>query len=73
LEFGKQNQNVKTHVVRPAGVVPGDGSALLECLLPTVSVRRLAAVMIDLAINGRSEQVVANKAIVERGRELMKQ
>ncbi|RDL39691.1 Uncharacterized protein BP5553_04031 [Venustampulla echinocandica] len=57
LEYGKQNQNVKTYVVRPGGVLGGDGSALLGCLLPTVSVRSLAAVMADLAINGGSEQM----------------
>ncbi|KAF4625828.1 hypothetical protein G7Y89_g12334 [Cudoniella acicularis] len=71
LEFGKQNRNVKTYVVRPAGVLPGDGNALLGYLLPTVSVRRLAAVMVDLAANGGSEQVVVNKVIVKRGRELL--
>jgi len=71
LEFGKQNQNVKTHVVRPAGVLAGDGSALLGCLLRTVSVRALAAVMVDLAVNGGSEQVVTNTVIIERGKELL--
>jgi hypothetical protein len=71
LEFGKQNQNVKAYVVRPAGVLARDGSALLGCLLRTVSVRILAAVMVDLAVNGGSEQVVVNKVIVERGRELL--
>ena len=62
---------MKTYVVRPAGVLAGDGSALLGWLLKTVSVRILAAVMVDLAVNGGSEQVVANKAILERGRELL--
>jgi hypothetical protein len=71
LEFGKQNQNVKTYVVRPGGVLAGDGSALLGRLLPTVSVRALAATMVDLALNGGSEQVITNKVIVERGRELL--
>jgi hypothetical protein len=73
LEFGKQNQNVKTHVVRPAGVI-GKDSAFLGLLLRAVAVRtdELAAVMVDLAVNGGSEQVVANKVIAERGRELLK-
>jgi hypothetical protein len=62
---------VKTYVVRPAGVLAGDGSALLGWLLPTVSVRMLAAVMVDLAVNGWREQVVVNKVILERGRELL--
>jgi len=62
---------VKTYVVRPAGVLPGDGNVLLGFLLHTVSVRRLAAVMLDLAVNGGSEQVVVNKMIIERGRELL--
>ncbi|ODM24245.1 hypothetical protein SI65_02046 [Aspergillus cristatus] len=75
LEFGKQNQNVKTYVVRPAAVLAKDGSALLRCLLWMSSVQtdELAAVMVDLALNGGSEQVVGNKVIVERGRELTKQ
>jgi hypothetical protein len=72
LEFGKRSQNVKTYVVRAGGVLAGDGNAFLECLLPTVSVGALATVMVDLAVNGGSEQVVENKTIVEKGRELMK-
>ncbi|RDW56817.1 hypothetical protein BP5796_12884 [Coleophoma crateriformis] len=71
LEFGEQNPNVKTHVVRPGGVLAGDGIPLLGSLLPTVSVRSLAAVMVDLAVNGGSEAMVENKSIVERGRELL--
>ena len=62
---------MKTYVVRPGGVLAGDGSALLGYLLPTVSVGQLAAVMADLAVNGWNEQVVVNKVIVERGRELL--
>lgn len=62
---------MKTYVVRPAGVLAGDGSALLGFLLRTVSVRELAAVMVDLTVNGGSEQVVVNKVIVKRGRELL--
>ncbi|KAK9357174.1 hypothetical protein V1504DRAFT_436988, partial [Lipomyces starkeyi] len=72
LEFGKQNQNVETYVVRPGGVLArGNRNALLGRLLGTLSVRVdvLAAAMVDLAVNGGSEQVVVNKAIVERGRE----
>lgn len=73
LEFGKQNQNVETYVVKPAAVLGRDGSALLGCLLRTFSVRidELAAVMVDLAVHGGSEQVVVNRVIVERGRELL--
>jgi len=62
---------MKTYVVRPAGVLAGDGNALLRCLLPTVSVRALAAVMVNIAVNGWSEQVVTNKVILERGKELL--
>lgn len=62
---------MKTYVMRPAGVLERDGSALLGCLLRTISVRRLAAVMVDLAVNGGTDQVVVNKVIVERGRELL--
>ncbi|KAK9482018.1 hypothetical protein V1527DRAFT_477767 [Lipomyces starkeyi] len=72
LEFGKQNQNVETYVVRPGGVLArGNGNALLGRLLGMLSVRVdvLAAAMVDLAVNGGNEQVVVNKAIVERGRE----
>jgi hypothetical protein len=73
LEFGEQNQNAETYVVKPAGVLARDGSALLKCLLWTIAVRtdELAAVMVDIAINGGSEQVIVNKVIVERGRELV--
>lgn len=62
------------YIVRPGGVQPGDGSAFFESLMPTISVGRLAAVMVDLAVNGGSDQVLENRAIQERGRELsMKQ
>jgi hypothetical protein len=76
LEFGKQNQNVETYVVKPAGVLAKDASALLGSLLrtfsvPAVRVDKLAAVMVDLAVNGGSEQVVLNKVIVESERELL--
>jgi hypothetical protein len=65
---------VKTYVVRPAGVIPKDGNVLIRGLLRAVAVRtdELAAVMADLAVNGGSEQVVVNKVIMERGRELLK-
>lgn len=64
---------MKTHVVRPGGVMGGDGSALIECVLPVVSVRKLAAAMVDMAVNGGDEQLVPNKVILERGTELLKQ
>ena len=64
---------MKTYIVRPGGVLARDGNALLRHLLWTVAVRtdELAAVMVDLAINGGSEQIVGNKAIIEKGRELL--
>jgi len=62
---------VKTCVVRPAGVLKKGGNVLLEFLLPTVSVCKLAAVMVDLAVNGGSEQIIENKPIIERGKELL--
>lgn len=72
MEFGKQNQNVETYVVRPGGVLEGEkGAALLGCVLPTISVRMLGAAMVDLAINGGVKEVLQNKDIVERGRELL--
>lgn len=62
---------MKTYVVRPGGVLAGNGSDLLGFLLPTVSVRVLGAAMVDLAVNGGDEQLVENKLIVERGKELL--
>lgn len=67
---------VETYVVKPAAVLAIGTSAWLESLLrtfslPVVRVDALAAVMIDLALDGGSEQVVLNKVIVERGRELL--
>ena len=48
-------------------------SGLLGRLLGKFSVRvdELAAVMVDLAVNGGNEQEVVNKVIVEKGRELL--
>ncbi len=62
---------MKAYVVRPAGVLARDGSVLLEYLVRAVSVRKLAAVMVDLAVNGGSERVVTNEVIINRGRELL--
>lgn len=78
LEFGKQKQkqNVETYVVKPAVVLAKDASALLGSLfrifsVPAVRVDQLAAVMVDLAVNGGSEQLVSNRVIIESGRELL--
>ena len=62
---------MKTYVCRAGGVMPGDGYDLITRLLPAVSLRMLAAVMADLAVNGGSEQVLSNALIVERGRQLL--
>jgi hypothetical protein len=72
IEFGEQIQNIETYVVRPGGVLLGDWSAfLLGFILPAVTLERLAAVMVDLAMNGGNEQVVINKDIIQRGGELL--
>ena len=67
---------MKTYVVRPAGVITKNINALVRGLLQTVQVAvrtdELAVVMVDLAINGGKEEVVVNKVIIERGRELLK-
>ena len=64
---------MKTYVVRPGGVLARDGNALVRRLLWTVAVRvdELAAVMVDVAVNGWSEQLVESKVIIARGRELL--
>jgi len=51
--------------------MPGDGYDFIMRLLPAVSLRMLAAVMADVAVNGGSEQVLSNALIVERGRQLL--
>jgi hypothetical protein len=74
LEFAKQHKNVKPYVVRPGGVLGPNASAfqpVLGCLLPTVSVEILGKVMADLAVNGGSSELVQNKEILERGKELL--
>jgi hypothetical protein len=65
LEFGKQNQNVETYVVKPAAVLARGAMALLGYLLGTWSVRvdELAIAMVDLAVNGGSEQVVLTRPL----------
>lgn len=64
---------MKTYVVRPAGVLARDVNAVLGYLLRGVAVRtdELAAAMVDVAINGASGQIVMNKDIMDRGRELL--
>lgn len=59
--------------MKPAAVLARGAMALLGYLLGTWSVRvdDLAMVMVDLAVNGGSEQVVLSKVIVERARELL--
>ena len=58
--------------MKPAGVMARGGinrvGHLLRMLtVPIVWVDELGAAMMDLALNGGSEQVLSNKAVVERG------
>jgi hypothetical protein len=74
LEFAQQHENIKPYVVRAGGVLGANASSLqpvLGCLLPTVSVETLGKVMADLAVNGGSSELVQNKDILERGKELV--
>lgn len=75
LEFGKQNQNVETYVVKPAAVLAKGAMSMLRYVLGTWSVRveDLAIAMVDLAVNGGSGQLVLTKAIVERARVLLEE
>lgn len=51
--------------------MPGNGNDLVTRVMPAVSQKMLAAVMVDLAVNGGPEYVLSNAAIVERGRQLL--
>ena len=72
LEFAEAYQNVEPYVVKPAGVMARGGinrvgHSLRMLAVPIVWVDELGAAMMDLALNGGSEQVVSNKALVARG------
>lgn len=74
LEFGKQTPSVETYVVRPGGVLAKGAMAFLGHFLGSMSVRvdQLGAGMVDLAVNGGGEEIVTNKAIAERGLEVLR-
>lgn len=64
---------MQTFVVKPAAVMArGSYAAVLGCVLPTVWIDELAAVMADLAVNGGMQQMVLNEDIVQRGRQLLR-
>jgi hypothetical protein len=62
-------------IIRPAAVISSNGGVAwvaASLRAPVVSVQRLAAVMIELALNGGQEKIWENRDLVSRGRELMK-
>ena len=76
LDFTAEHKGAfDAFIIRPAVVIASDGGVawVAECLrAPVVSVQRLAAVMIELALNGGQEKIWENRELVSRGRELLK-
>ncbi|KAJ7446768.1 hypothetical protein FB451DRAFT_1148321 [Mycena latifolia] len=65
----------ETYIVKPAMVLHTEGDVLKRmggCVLGTVKVNELAAVMIDVVRNGNKEQIIQNAEIVARGKALVK-
>jgi hypothetical protein len=79
LEFAKTHEGVfDAFITRPAWVVPkaseGGILDLVRKALPAkVGVDQLAAVMVDLALNGGKTNILENGELVNRGRVLLKE
>jgi hypothetical protein len=71
----KHNGAFDAFIIRPAAVIASDGGVAwvaASLRAPVVSVQRLAAVMLELALNGGQEKIWENRELVSRGRELLK-
>ena len=71
----EQGSNVETVVARPAFVLPAGGGGIrgaITFFAQRIRVDELAAVLIDIAINGNKEHFVENPELVKRGQELLK-
>jgi hypothetical protein len=67
----------RAFLARPGSVIPGDSWAmsvvgvLSAPIYPTLSVKELAAAMIELAVAGGERQIVMHEDLKERGRALL--
>ncbi|EPE31878.1 NAD(P)-binding Rossmann-fold containing protein [Glarea lozoyensis ATCC 20868] len=73
LRFGKENPAAKVSIVKPAGITGNNivGKVIGNVSSLTVRIDTLAAVMVELVVNG-GEELVLNKMIVEKGALLSK-
>ena len=70
-----KNASFEPMVLRPGGVLPKDPNILVKTtgmLYGSVGVDKLAATMIDLAINGKKGELLENAEISSRGAGLLK-
>ena len=79
--LSEQNRSrFQAFTVRPAGIMPREGGLLLWAMwamsfvLPCVSVDELVAVMIDFALGGSVDGVVAldNNDVAKKGKKLLR-
>jgi hypothetical protein len=71
LDFAKQMEGFEAFVTRPASVRKG-GRGVMEWVVPSIGVGELGACMLDLAVWGGEKSVWENRALRDRGRELLK-
>ncbi|KAF2100557.1 hypothetical protein NA57DRAFT_54635 [Rhizodiscina lignyota] len=76
IDIAKRNSGFETFIMRPAGILPEHPSlsyTIAGAIIPSVKVTELAAVMIDVAVEGAKEQTLENGEIARRGKALVKE
>lgn len=75
---GKEIQGLwESFIVKPGGILTKDGymTGLLCCVFGSnlsIRIDELAVTMVDVVLNGSEDPVLLNRAIVAKGRELLR-
>ena len=72
-EFTTNDERFETFTIRPFGIIEENGGLLmlvLKSVMPSAPVGDIAAVMVDLGMNGSEKWVWEHDEIREKGREL---
>jgi hypothetical protein len=73
-DYAKDKKSFETYIARPAGVMAKDSGAVISAimsLVPSIKVDKLAATLLDTAVNGGQKQTMENGDLVCRGKELL--
>ncbi|KAE9966940.1 hypothetical protein EG328_008511 [Venturia inaequalis] len=71
LKIAEENPRFSPYFMRPAHIHPEYftvGTAVMNAIFPSIRVRELAVVMIDIALNGTDKQTMENADLLTKGR-----